>query len=213
MAARVFHEHAVEYDSWFTDSLEYAIELDALRSLRLNTPGPKLEVGVGPGRFARELGVAFGLDPAEAPLHIARQRGIKCCRGSGEHLPIKNSSIGTVYLLFTLCFALDPKKIIAECSRVLIGGGYLVLGMVPAESKWGQYLAAKKESGHIFYEHAAFYTVKTVSQWLVAAGMEIMACRSSLYQAPANVEYFEKPREILDEQAGFIVIAARKNDA
>jgi SAM-dependent methyltransferase len=210
-AAKAFHEHAAEYDEWFAGSLVYAIELAALRSLHTVMPEPKVEVGVGPGRFAGDLGVAFGLDPARAPLRLALQRGIKCCQGVGEELPIKNGAVGAVYLLFSLCFGVDPQKIVAECSRILKDGGHLVIGMIPAESKWGKHLAARKEAGRIFYEHAHFYTIEPVKQWLARADMGIIEYRSTLYQHPEHVEQGEEPREALDEQAGFVVMVARKD--
>ena len=209
-AAAVFHNHAAEYDDWFADSLIYATELEALRSLHTIRVDPKVEIGVGPGRFARDLGIAFGLDPARAPLRLALRRGIKCCQGIGEELPLKDRQIGAVYLLFTLCFGFDPQKIIEECGRVLMDGGYLVIGMIPAESPWGIHLAAKKRAGNIFYEHANFYTIATVRAWLAGVNMNIIEHRSTLYQPPGQVAYEEQPGEALDEQAGFVVIAARK---
>jgi SAM-dependent methyltransferase len=209
-AAKVFEDHAAEYDGWFTDSLVYRIERAALRSLNRGMPGPKMEIGVGPGRFAMDLGVVFGLDPARSPLQLARQRNITCCQGFGEELPIKDCVVGTVYLLCTLCFAFNPVKMVAESSRILHHGGYLVIGMVPARSPWGKHLAAKKDAGHIFYEHANFYTIEAVSQWLARANMRVVAHRSTLYQNPGETEYEEPPRDILDEGAGFVVMAARR---
>ena len=131
-AARVFHEHAEEYDNWHTDSLVFAIELSALKSLQTKVGGPGMEIGVGPGHFARELGLQFGLDPAWNPLVRASRRGIQCCQGFGEQLPVKDKSLGVIYLLFTLCFAADPKKVLVECCRCLRDDGHLVVGIIPA---------------------------------------------------------------------------------
>jgi len=209
-SVKVFHEHAAEYDNWFASSLVYEIELAALQSLKSLLPGPKMEIGVGPGRFARDLDVAFGLDPAWAPLRLALQRGVKCCQGLAEELPIKDRALGTVMLLFTLCFVLEPQKTMAECCRVLKDDGHLIIGMIPAESIWGKHLAAKKKAAHIFYEHANFYSIATVVEWLAEVNMNIIECRSTLYQAPEHVKQQEVPLETLDEQAGFVVVAARK---
>ena len=210
--AEVFHERAAEYDGWFTDSLVYKIELAAVKSLYTVWPLPQLEIGVGPGRFARDLGIALGLDPARAPLLLAQQRGIKCCQGIGEELPVKDGALDAVCLLFTLCFSRAPRKIMAECDRALRNKGLLYIGMIPAGSKWGRHLADKKRAGNVFYEHAAFYTIETVSRWLAGFNMSIVASRSTLYQAPEHVEYLESPLELLDERAGFAVIAARKEN-
>jgi len=212
-AAKVFHDRAVEYDRWFADSFVYEIELAALQSLSTELPEPKLELGVGPGRFARDLGIAFGIDPAARPLQFASQRGIRCCRGFGEELPLGRGTVGTIYLLFTLCFGTLPRKIIRESCGSLKTGGMLVIGMIPAKSSWGKYLVAKKKSGHIFYKHASFYTIETVKRWLAETGMTIIESRSTLYQPPGLVEQKELPREGLDENAGFVILSARKNYA
>ena len=46
-AAKSFHNHAEEYDSWFEDSLVYEIEVTALKSLHAQMDDPKMEIGVG----------------------------------------------------------------------------------------------------------------------------------------------------------------------
>ena len=209
--ARVFHEHADTYDAWFEGSPVYDIELTALKSLRARMSGPGMEVGVGPGRFAEELNIAFGVDPARAPLKLASDRGIKCCQAFGEQLPIKDGMIGKVFLLFTLCFVSDPQKTLFECRRILKNEGTLVIGMIPSGSLWGIDLAAKKEAGHPIYRHASFYTIERVKSWLDQAKMGIKEYRSTLYQAPGAVEQQESPRIVLDEKAGFAVIVAEKD--
>ena len=209
-AAGVFHEDAEEYDNWFRDSPVFGIELSALMSLHTKIKGPGMEIGVGPGRFARELGLQFGLDRAWNPLVLASRRGIQCCQGIGEQLPVKDKSLGVVYLLFTLCFAADPKKVVAESCRCLRADGHLVIGMIPAGSTWGRSLIAKKKAGHQFYKHARFYTTEDMKQWLAWAGMDISEHRSTLYQPPEALENREAPQDVLDEAAGFVVVVAGK---
>ena len=209
-SAQAFHDHAEEYDSWFEDSLVYEIELTALKSLHAEMDHPKMEIGVGPARFAKDLGVAFGIDPAWAPLILASKREIKCCQAFGEQLPVRDRIIGTIYILFTLCFAADPQKILWECARSLKEDGHLIIGMIPSDSAWGKSLAAKKKAGHSFYKYARFYTIETVKRCLANANMSIIEYRSTLYQDPESLEQNEAPRDVLDEQAGFVVIVARK---
>ena len=73
-AVRVFHEHAKIYDSWYENSLVFAIELAALQSLQTVMKGPGIEIGVGPGRFAREIGLEFGLDRDRGVGSIRRMK-------------------------------------------------------------------------------------------------------------------------------------------
>ena len=208
--AKAFHDHAEEYDGWFEDSLVYETEVTALKSLQTEMNVPKMEIGIGPARFAQKLGVTFGVDPAFAPLKLASQREIKCCQAFGEDLPVKDRMLGTIYVLFTLCFAADSQKLLRECSRILKDDGRLVLGIIPSESAWGRSLAAKKKAGHSLYRYATFYTINTLRMWLTKANMSIIEYNSTLYQPPECVKQIEAPRKVLDEQAGFVVIVAEK---
>jgi hypothetical protein len=95
---------------------------------------------------------------------------------------------------------------VAECARILNDDGHLIIGMIPAASNWGKHLATKRKEGHIFYEHANFYVIETVRQWLAEANMSIIEFRSP----SGRVVQEEAPREALDEQAGVAVIVARR---
>ena len=146
-SSQVFHERAEEYDSWFENSLLFAIEKAAIQSLNIAFSRPALEIGVGPGRFAEALQIPFGIDPAFAPLVLAQKRGISTCQAIAEELPFASSSLGAIFLLFTLCFLESPTRFLQECGRVLRPEAPLVIGFVPAGSAWGQNLLRKKETG------------------------------------------------------------------
>jgi ubiquinone/menaquinone biosynthesis C-methylase UbiE len=206
----VFHDRAEDYDRWFDNSLLFAIELAALRELRTPLAGPKIEVGVGPGRFARALQVAIGVDPALAPLKLARSRNINVIRAIGEQLPFAGGSAGSVYILFTLCFLAEPRKALGECHRILRPNGHLVLGMVPAAGAWGLALQAKKEKNHPFYRHASFYQAGQAADWLREEGFALVESRSSLFQGPAELREMEHSRPGLDERAGFCLLVGEK---
>ncbi|MEW6594340.1 MAG: class I SAM-dependent methyltransferase [Thermodesulfobacteriota bacterium] len=208
--AAVFDERAAEYDQWFEESRLFAIERGALLDLTTPLMPPGLEIGVGPGRFAAALGTRFGLDPAWAPLTLARSRGILVGQGVGEHLPCRSGAFGTVHLLFTLCFVAAPAAVLAECFRVLGPGGHLVLGLVPAGSPWGKALAAKKAADHPFYRHARFYEAIEAERLLAAAGFALVERRSTLLQSPGDDLRPEPSREGALEGAGFVVLVGRK---
>lgn len=207
--SQVFHERAEEYDTWFDNSLLFAIEKAAIESLAINFSQPALEIGVGPGRFAEALQIPFGIDPALSPLSLAKRRGVCTCQAIGEDLPFANSSLGAIFLLFTLCFLESPARFLMECGRVLQPDAHLLIGFVPAGSAWGQNLLRKKEQGHPFYQTARFSTVAQVQKLLTENGFHILTSASTLYQAPEELEKLEQARPGLDEQAGFVVIAAR----
>lgn len=206
-SSRIFHERAGEYDGWFENSLLFDIEKNALQSLHLPHSGPALEIGVGPGRFAEALGIPLGIDPALAPLNLAKKRGVIPCQAIAEALPFASSSLGAVYLLFTLCFLQSPHRFFEECRRVLRPDAPLIIGFVPAGSIWGHTLLKKKESGHPFYQSARFYTIDEVIHLFTEHGFQVHSSASTLYQAPGNVTELEEVKVGLDEQAGFVIIA------
>lgn len=82
--------------------------------------------------------------------------------------------------------------------------------MIPSGSIWGKHLAAKEKAAHVFYKQANFYTIETVRQLFSGGNMSVIEWRSTLYQFPEQVEHEEPPRESPDEEAGFVVIAARR---
>ena len=209
-SSEVFHERAKEYDSWFDNSLLFDIETAAVRSLPLPVATPALEIGVGPGRFAEALGSGFGIDPAFAPLQIAKTRNISVSQAIGEALPFCDNAYARVSLFFTLCFVQNPAGVLSESYRILQETGQLVLGFVPATSQWGMNLQQKKEEGHPFYEHARFFTVDEVKALLTKQRFSLKASVSSLYQAPSEVTHMESPRPGMDKNAGFVVLAATK---
>ena len=207
-AARVFDERAEEYDAWFENSLLFAIERAALQELTTPLLGPKLEIGVGPGRFAETLGVEFGLDPALAPLAFAKKRGVQVSQAAGEALPYAGQSMRTVLLLFTFCFLADPSPVLRECRRVLKPGGHLVMGLIVADSPWGRMLQQKKEAGHPFYQQARFYDPAEVEQCLTEDRFVVQERRSSLIQPPEALQKMEHSQAGLVSQAGFAILVA-----
>ncbi|MBU0665138.1 MAG: class I SAM-dependent methyltransferase [Proteobacteria bacterium] len=210
--SQIFHERAKEYDEWFKNSLLYSIEKAAIHSLDITFSAPALEVGVGPGRFAEALHIPFGIDPAMAPLLLAEKRGICTCQAIAEELPFAKSSLGAIFLLFTLCFLESPALFLKECRRVLRPNAPLVIGLVPADSAWGLNLLRKKEQNHPFYQAARLSTIAQVQQLLTAHGFHILKSASTLYQLPEKLVEFEQVKFGMDEKAGFVVIVARHED-
>lgn len=208
-----FDERATEYDSWFEDNPVFAIELAALQALGEKLPRPRLEIGVGPGRFAQALGIEYGIDPAISPLQLASRRGIMTIKGTGEHLPVRSAAIGTVYLLFTLCFLADPSAVLGECARILRPGGRIIIGLIPGGSAWGKRLSERGKTGDSFYRHARFRTIAETKQMLASHGFQVEEAWSTLRQPLGRQLQFESPNAGAEESAGFCVLLAGQQGA
>lgn len=211
--AETFSLHAEEYDRWFDDSggsLLFDAELQAIRLLMKHLSPPFLEIGVGSGRFARTLGIRYGIDPASVLLEKAWERGIRVKMAYGENIPFRSGMFGGAFILLTLCFAARPEAMLSEAARVLKPGGGLILGIINKESAWGQLFAQKKAEKHPIYQYATFYRIEEVEKMIVMAGLQLAAYSSTLHQSPTGpphreAAYYEKRRD-----AGFVCILAKK---
>ncbi len=189
--------------------LLFDLELACLRPLLPQGPGPRLEVGVGSGRFAAALGLEVGLDPARASLRFAAERGVAVVQGAGERLPFGDRTFGTVVIVVTLCFADDPASLLGEARRVLASSGRLVAGVVPLDSAWGCHYEAQGRAGHPFYRCARFLTLSEHRRMLADAGFTITGTRSTLTQVPSDDPVEEDIQEGVVSGAGFVAFQAR----
>lgn len=207
-----FNDLASGYDEWFDEKgkLIFEIELKALREILPGLPKPWLEIGVGSGRFAMELGIETGIDPSIKLVEMARKRGIRAVWGSGEQQVFEEVSFGTVFLITTLCFLDSPLKVFQEVHRILLPGGKMVLGLILKDSPWGQYYEQKKKKRHPIYKYASFYRCSEVARLTLQAGFAGERIISTLLQKPGEVWCLEEPREGYYQEGGFVIIVTAK---
>jgi len=145
-----FDERTQEYDSWYDRHPDiYLKELDLLR---IESAGPKLEIGVGTGRIGGRLGYDVGLDPSLNSLVMAQSRGINAVLGVGERLPFGDNTLGTVLICMSLWLFDDRSKVLEDVGRVLAPDGTLILAVIFAESPLGIEYAQRREN-----EPGSFY--------------------------------------------------------
>jgi SAM-dependent methyltransferase len=131
-------------------SAEYFPAYDALRELNespafaaelhefsAHSQGRVLDVGAGNGyvlsRYARAGAEVVGVDLTAAGTGLCRRRfalqGLRGCfvQGSGESLPFRDQSFDCVCSMGVIHHTPDPEAVLAECRRVLVPGGRLIL--------------------------------------------------------------------------------------
>ena len=219
---RMFDPFAEQYDAWYDTprgrSL-FAAELECLRPFVERLGEPRLEIGVGTGRFAKALGVSHGVDPAPRPLAIAALRGVMTGCASGEDLPYDGGSFGGVMIVFTLCFVDDPRGVLREARRVLRADGELVLGLIPRDSEWANEYTRRGREGHPLYATARFFSIPEIVDLLASCGFEATDFRSTLFTPPhdkqdgAESSTAEKIQSGLAPGAGFVSLSARKSES
>ena len=209
-----FDALADRYDEWYESAEGAAVLREEQACLKAACPerrGRWLEVGVGTGRFASELGIAEGIDPSPKMLERAARRGVRTFTGAAEHLSFPDGVFDGVLMALTLCFVQDARQALRESSRVLCPSGTLLVGIVPAESAWGRLYAQKAVEGHPVYSLAAFRTVSQIVAFAEGAGFVLRESASALFwnpgDTPAGGARIERRA---DEDAGFVALRFEK---
>lgn len=203
-----FDEHSDRYDRWFdTYKPAYISELLALRAF-VPLDGHGLEIGVGTGRFAGPLGIAVGLDPSDAMLSRAVDRGVETIKGIAEALPFSDGTFDYAVIVTTLCFVNAPEKMLGEAHRVLRPNGKLVIGFVDSQSKIGQKYR-ERQLQSIFYRDAVFYSAAEVGDLLEANSFDVRTWGQTLFGSSPESEDIEPVRPGFG-QGAFVVVHAER---
>ncbi|HAT1926168.1 TPA: methyltransferase domain-containing protein [Legionella pneumophila] len=156
-----FDQLADRYDSWFDrHAAVFQSELEALKKV-IPTHSRGLEIGVGSGRFAQDLGIKTGVESSEKLREMAKVRGINVSEGSAGSIPFANERFDFVLFNTVLCFLDAPVKALSEAKRVLKSNGILIIGMIDRNSPLGQSYVTRKQDNP-FYRDAHFYSVDEV---------------------------------------------------
>ncbi len=209
---KAFDKYSERYEDWFSKDEGKIIKKTEMRAVeRLVPNGKGLEVGVGSGIFASNLGINYGIDPSKNMLNIAQKRGIETVLGIAEMLPFKEGSFDFILFMFTISFLTDPLKAFREAHRVLKKNGELIICYIQKNSPWGEYYREKKDNNHDSYKHAKFHTNEEIKNLIKKTDFRTTESVSTLFQKPKAVEKVEEPNEGSDESAGLCCVKAVKN--
>ncbi|MBN2648902.1 MAG: class I SAM-dependent methyltransferase [Prolixibacteraceae bacterium] len=204
-----FDLHIDEYENWFDQNrFVYLSELEAIRTL-LPQKGNGVEIGVGSGVFASELGITNGCDPSATMRKKAAERGINAKYGIAEELPYANNSFAFALMVTTICFVDNPLKSFNEAYRVLNQNGELIVAFVDKESIVGkQYLKHKDKS--VFYKDARFFSTNEIKSFLEKANFKITQTVQTIFAPLSDINEIQHP-EKGHNKGSFVVIKAIKN--
>ncbi len=209
---KVFDLYADRYDRWYDlpfGSSVYSLEVECLKRLYRPT-GLSLEVGVGSGRFAKALGLNYGVDTSLELLKKAKERDIKVVQARAEGLPFRDKTFESLLMVVSICFFERPLEALLEARRVLRKGGMLLLGLVLSESPWAQFYRQKAQQGHPLYSVAKFYSFEEIKGMLSQAGFGLSKVFTTLFEPPQDTRAVENKeiREGYHPEAGFFCLMA-----
>jgi len=165
----VFDKYAADYDKWFDDHDD--VYLAQLHMLRGAVPdcGHSLEVGIGSGRLAVQLGIRCGVNPPRELIRMAKDRGIEVVLSEGEHLPYRERSFDFVLMMTVICFLEGPHGVSRNVCRVLVSGGNLLVGFIEKDGEIATKYQREKTKGR-FLRFARFRTADEVIRFYRDAG-------------------------------------------
>jgi len=200
-----FNTVAKEYDQWF-DSNE-SIFFSELEAVKYFMPkyGEGIEIGVGTGRFASELGIKQGVEPSEQMAEIARERGIEVKIGIAENLEFADESFDFVIMVAVDPFVNDIQKTYHEIFRIIRKGGKLIVGTLHKDGEVAKKYMAMKDSE--VYKSAKFHAVdETINQLKTSGFGGFRTCQTLIEM---NQNKIEKPVPLHDK-GSFVAIEALK---
>jgi len=151
------------------------------------------------------LGIAYGIDPSENMVKMARNRGVDARLGFGEEMPFATNTFDYAAIIDTLCFVKDPLKVLQETARVLKRNGKIAVGIIEKNSFLGQFYQKKKSR---FYKQVNFLETEELTKLLKIAGFNQFVYYQTLFSLPKDISKVEQPRKGFD-CGGFIVIGAK----
>jgi ubiquinone/menaquinone biosynthesis C-methylase UbiE len=206
--ANVFDTYAKEYDTWFdANSWVYQSEVQAVKML-LPQSGKGVEIGAGSGRFSIPFGITTGVEPSSTMAEIAKSRGMTIYNAKAENLPYDDNAFDFALMVTTICFLEDPLQALKEIRRILLPYGKIIIGMLDKDTPLGREYEARKKSSK-FYQHANFYSVSQVLEWLRISGYNYIHVMQTIFQRPEKITVSEPIRDGHGEGL-FVVISAGK---
>ena len=205
---RPFEKYTDQYENWFEKNrYVYQSEINAIRVILPDFKNG-IEIGVGSGRFAKPLGIKFGVEPSYEMRKIAQSRGIEVVDSAAEDLPFKDCIFDLALMVTTLCFLDDERKAFIEIYRILKPGGYFINGFVDKNSKVGRIYQKNKQKS-VFYREAIFFTTEEVVKILKETGFKDFEFRQTVFSTLDKINQVEKIKEGYGE-GSFVVIRAQK---
>lgn len=202
----IFDKYAQHYDSWFTTPAGrkiFALELDALLAFIHPSQGMKLlDVGIGTGLFSLEfakMGVdVSGIDPSEEMIAIARERGLKAKRGTGEKIPFADDLFDVVLSMSSMEFSRNPDKFVSEMVRVARPSAAIVVAVLNLYALHGIKRRIRSLFKKTVFSRAHFYNLWELKHLLLRHTSSVQVT-SSIFFNPKPFQFILSRAETVEK--------------
>jgi len=141
---------------------------------------PVVDVGCGSSRIVVDLAKALGIDIRLNKLRWLRARHERLTLASGDGLPLRTASVGTLITSEVIEHVTNPDEHLAEAARVLRPGGTLIAGTPDyGRPLWSviEWLYGKVLPGAYAHEHVTHFTRASLHASLVRHGFDVLDVR------------------------------------
>ena len=192
------------YENWYETPLGRHVDREELALLRRLVAREArrlvVEVGAGTGHvarvFARDGARVLAVEPSRAmrSVGVARSAGlpIEWVAAYGESLPLRSRVADGALIVATLEFVSDPRRVLAEASRVVRPGGWLLVGWLEARSSWVAAYRLAADRGEAPWTAARFFTREKLIELV---GREPEAYGEAVWAGPLASEPLESAEE------------------
>ena len=169
------------YEKWFVENnCLFASEVEALKQL-VPASGEGIEIGVGTGIFAIELGVNQGLEPSKEMRAKAIERGISVIDAYAEKMPIADARYDFAVMITVDCFLEDVLQAFRETQRILRSNGCFIIAFLDRETTLGNIYEEKKAMSPA-YKNASFHSAEEIENYLKLTGFVIEERRQTVFE-------------------------------
>ena len=141
---------------------------------------PVVDVGCGSSRIIVDLPKALGVDIRHSKLRWLRPRHARLTLASGDGLPLRDASVGTLITSEVIEHVTNAEDHLAEAARVLRPGGTLIAG-TPDYGRWRwwaiEWVYGRVLPGAYAHEHVTHYTRAGLASSLARHGFEVLDVR------------------------------------
>ncbi len=186
----IFNNEAADYDSWYTTKMGKHVdwvETQCAFGLLQGRKGQKiLDLGCGTGNFSIKLAKqdysVTGIDISTEMLRIARKKSnqealnINFRRMDACNLDFADQSFDGAISMAAFEFIKDPARAMDEMFRVVKVGGFVLLGTINKDSKWGEFYRSEKIRQNSVYHYANFKTIDDLKELKSESLQTISSC-------------------------------------
>lgn len=175
-----FNSTVEAYEEWFkiNDKI-FQTELQAVGDF-IPKKGKGIEIGVGTGLFASNLGIKYGVESSENMATEAKRKGITVFQGKAEALPIENKSFDYALMVTVDCFLDNVATAFKEIERIIKDDGKLIIAFLDKNTPLGEMYEKNKHSSES-YKHANFHSASEIKLFLENENFVILEAKQTIF--------------------------------